>query len=157
MEIRLVKDGTRLYVPVGIVSDELGKKVLTASFLLDTGADITTVSALDALENGVDFSKLERKKVPTFGIGGEQGCEYRIKNVTMRFPLENGGFAYAPIKEIDIVRPDEDAGKDSSIFRIPSLMGTDVLKLLKLTYNSHPRLELKEAEKKQGAGPVSGP
>lgn len=116
--------------------------------MLDTGADITTISALDALENNIDFSKLERKKITTLGVGGEQDCEYKIKNVMMRFPLENGDFVYASIREIDVVEPEKDADENSNIFKIPSLMGTDVLKLLKLTYNSHSKLELKETKKK---------
>jgi len=125
-----------------------GEKVLAVKFLLDTGADITTISALDALENNIDFSKLERKKIPTLGVGGEQDCEYKTKNMMMRFPLENGDFVYASIREIDVVEPEKDADENSNIFKIPSLMGTDVLKLLKLTYNSHSKLELKETKKK---------
>lgn len=144
MEIGIINDGTRLYVPVDIVSDDLGERVITINFLIDTGADVTTINALDALDNIIDSDVLEKSKQPSIGIGGKQSCEYIIKNVTLRFSLVNGKYVFATLGKIDVAVADEGADKDSDVFKIPSLLGTDVLKMLKLTYNSHSKLELKK-------------
>lgn len=142
MGIKLNIYENRVYVRVYISSEKLGESLIPINFLLDTGADVTTISPVDASENNIDFSRLEKTKNPSFGVGGEQKGEYEIKNVIIKFPLENGIFHYIQIEKISIIKPDKD--RNSHIGIIPSLMGIDILKSLKFTYNSHSKLELKE-------------
>ncbi len=83
MEIKIIQQGTRITVPVDIVSKKLGNRVIPINFLIDTGADTTTLSPLVALNNEIDFSKLKKKKNASIGIGGAQICEYEIKDLDL--------------------------------------------------------------------------
>lgn len=144
MEIKIIQQDTRVFVPVDIISKKLGNRIIPINFLVDTGADITTISPLTALNNEIDFSKLKKKKNPSIGIGGAQICEYEIHDVAFRFMNLKGKPIYEKLKYIDVIEPDLKAKKDSNAFRIPNLLGTDMLKKLKLTYNSHCKLEVKK-------------
>ena len=144
MEIKIIQQSTRITVPVDIVSKKLGNRIIPINFLIDTGADITTISPLTALNNEIDFSKLKKKKNHSIGIGGAQICEYEIHDVAFRFRNLKGNPIYEKLNYIDVIEPDLKAKKDSNMFKIPSLLGTDMLKKLKLTYNLHCKLELKK-------------
>jgi hypothetical protein len=144
LEIKIIQQDTRVFVPIDIVSKNLGNRIIAINFLVDTGADITTIAPLAALNNEIDFSKLKKKKKPSIGIGGAQLCEYEIHDVGFRFSDIKGNPIYAKLDYIDIMEPEPKAKKESNMFRIPSLLGTDMLHSLKLTYNSHAKLELKK-------------
>ena len=144
MEIKIIQDDARVYVPIDIVSAKLGNKIIAINFLIDTGADITTISPLDAINNQIDFSKLEKKKGITIGIGGAQSCEYEIRDVGFRFRGVDGNPIYAKLDRIDVIDPGPEEKRNSHAFMIPSLLGTDMLQKLKFTYNSHAKLELKK-------------
>ncbi len=139
-----MQHGTRAMVQVDIVSKKLGNRIIPVNFLIDTGADITTISPLCALTNEIDFSKLRKKKEPSVGIGGTQICEYEIDDVGFRFMNLKGKPIYEKLECIDVIEPDLEAEIGSNMFKIPNLLGTDMLKKLKLTYNSHCKLEVKK-------------
>ena len=143
MEIQIIQHDTKIFVPIDIVSESLGNRIIAINFLIDTGADTTTITPLAALNNEIDFSQLTKKKNPSIGIGGAQLCEYEIDDVGFRFRDVKGNPIYAKLDYIDVMEPDPKAKKDSDMFKIPSLLGTDMLHSLKLTYNSHAKLELK--------------
>lgn len=144
MEIFTIQQDTKVSVPIDMVGEKLGNRIIAVNFLIDTGADITTIAPFDAINNQIDFSKLKKKKTPSIGIGGVQTCEYEIEDVGFRFRGKNGNPIYAKLDYIDVMEPDPNAKKDSDMFKIPSLLGTDILRSLKLTYNSHAKLELKK-------------
>ena len=142
--MKIIQDDARVYVPIDIVSAKLGNKIIAINFLIDTGADITTISPLDAIYHQIDFSKLEKKKGITIGIGGAQSCEYEIRDVVFRFRGVGGNPIYAELDRIDVTDPGPEEKRDLHAFSIPSLLGTDMLQKLKFTYNSHAKLELKK-------------
>ena len=144
MEIKIIQYGTKVYVPIDIVSTKLGNKIIAINFLIDTGADTTTISPLDALNNHIDFSKLEKYEGVTIGIGGAQPRVYEIRDVVFRFRDVDGNLSYAELDHIDVMDPDPEEEKNLYAFKIPSLLGTDMLQQLKFTYNSHAKLELKK-------------
>ena len=51
MEIETEKEGTRIFVNAYIISKELGDEWIRVDFLLDTGADITSLSSAFAEPN----------------------------------------------------------------------------------------------------------
>ena len=55
MEIKIIQQVTRVFVPVDIVSKKLGNRIIPINFLIDTGADTTTISPLSALNNEINF------------------------------------------------------------------------------------------------------
>ena len=139
-----MQEGTRVYVPIDIVSRDLGDRMISVDFLIDTGADRTTISPLAAIKNRIDFSKLRRSKTPSVGIGGEASREYIIKKPVLQLAGTDGELVWMELDEIDVMKAEENTPSDADIFIIPSLLGTDLLKKLKLTYNAHAKLELKE-------------
>ena len=145
MEIEITQKGTRVWVLADIISPKLENAIIPINFLADTGADTTTISPRDASTNKIDFSKLEKKKIPSVGIGGVQSCVYEIKDVEFRFRNINGNPIIGKLDVIDIMEPNP--REETTLpytFKIPSLLGTDMLQYLKFTYNSHAKLELKK-------------
>ena len=126
MEIKITQKDTRVFVPINIISPELGYRTIPINFLADTGADRTTISPRDASNNEIDFSKLEKEKNPSMGIGGVQHCEYRIRDVELRFRGVNGDLITGKLDFIDVIEPDRKEESDSYMSEIPSLLGTDM-------------------------------
>ena len=140
MEIKTKKEGTRIFVDAHIISKELGNRLMGVRFLLDTGADITSLSSDVTAHYKIDFSKLSVRT--TMGVGGLVEV-YRAKDVQIKFRDVEGNLVQFNLDQIDIRKPDSHmknyAGKDM----IPSLLGTDALRYLKFIYNSYPKLETK--------------
>lgn len=139
MELKTRPDGNEVYVDTIIVSPSLGEKKYPISFLVDTGASTTTISALDAKTYDFNFKKFKRTKNPSYGIGGKQTCEFEIYDVTIQFQttIKRPKWIYAEIHKVDVIRPP----KRGKISFIPSLLGTDLLHHLKFTYSNKPKLE----------------
>ena len=88
------------------------------SFLLDTGADTTTLMPADARTMGVDYPRLTPSKLPSIGIGGS--AKTYTEHALVLFTGSTGTH-YAYRVKLVIVEPDQ------SIMKIPSLLGRDVL------------------------------
>ncbi len=105
------------------------------SFLVDTGADCSVLMPADAKRLGVDYAKLGRRRVETFGVGG-RSSDYAVDAiVTLIYP---GIAAYAWDIELRVMAPKR------AIAQTPSLLGRDVLNRLRLVYE--PAAALLEAE-----------
>ena len=143
MEIKINQEGTRVLVPIGISSPNLGNRVTLINFLADTGADITTIGPGDALKIQLDFSKL-KTKYSLIGVGGVQSCVYELRNVWFIFKDVSGKPIGDKLDSIGVIKPDPEEESDSDRSEIPSLLGTDMLQRLKFTYNSHAKLEWKK-------------
>ena len=102
--------------------------------------DITSLSFDVAEHYKIDFSKLRVRTV--IGVGALVEV-YRANDVKFQFRDVEGNLVQFDIDKVDIRKSNPHmknyAGKDMT----PSLLGTDVLKYLKLTYNSHSKLETK--------------
>lgn len=89
------------------------------SFLVDTGAARTTLSPLDSVKMGIEFSKLPGEVHEDIsGVGG------RARSKTLRALVafnDPGRTVYVYDISLSILQPHE------SIERIPSLLGRDIL------------------------------
>lgn len=132
-------------MPIDIASIQLGNRLITINFLIDTVTDTTAITPRDALNHKIDFSKLTKKKNPSIGIDGAQSCEYKINNAEFRFRDITGNPSYSKLDCIDIMEPDLKIQKKKSyMFKIQSLLETYMLHNVKFIYNLHARLELKK-------------
>lgn len=94
------------------------------SFLVDTGADQTVLSALDGARLGIDYNDLQ-SPVTTLGIGGTNHF-YREKAV-----LVLSGEQRAYVFTLDVL-----VGPPSWPEDVPSILGRDVLNRLAMNYNA---------------------
>lgn len=139
MEINTFRFGENsLGVIAEIVSIALGKKKYPITFLIDTGADVTTISSFEARVWGFNFENFKRSKNPSMGVGGRQTCEFYIEDVYLRFKTKiKGKDVYRRLVQMDIIRP----RKGKKINPMPSLMGIDLLRDFKLTFGRTMKLE----------------
>jgi hypothetical protein len=96
------------------------------SFLVDTGADASLLSPLDAQRLGVDFSKLEGDG-ETWGISGVS--HNFIEEAVLVF-AEPGTALYIYYIDLDIAVPDPNTPPD-----LPSLLGRDIIDHWRMTYS----------------------
>ena len=90
------------------------------SFLIDTGADQTTLMPADSTRMGLDFTQLQPSKTHMAGIGGTVDNSY-IEQAVVVFPgTDNLLYCYS--LELGIM-PEEKYLTDA-----PSLLGRDILK-----------------------------
>lgn len=94
------------YVIAFLISDDLNIRK-PVEFLIDTGASRTTILDSDAIRLGIDYSKLQRFKQGTVGIGGVVDT-YILPNARLVFPIPDGVH-------------------EERIKKIPSLLGRDFL------------------------------
>ena len=139
MQIRTLQDGEEVYVTPDIVCASLGEYKFPITLLIDTGAGVTTISPMDAADNYFNFSNFKKSRNPSWGVGGRQKCEYYMEDVYFRFHTTNNKFVIKHLDKVDVIRP----RKSKKINPMPSLLGTDLLKDLKFTYNSKAKLEEK--------------
>jgi len=76
------------YVVAILVCEKLNLRKLV-DFLIDTGASRTTILDSDAIQLGIDYSKLERLKEGTTGIGGVVDT-FILPQVKLLFRTEDG-------------------------------------------------------------------
>lgn len=121
-----------------VVATALGEKRYPITFLIDTGADVTTISPFETRAYGFNFKNFKRPKNPSIGVGGRQTCEFFIEDVYLRFKTKiKGRDVIRRLAQMDIIRP----GKGKRINPMPSLMGVDLLKDFKLTFGTTMKLE----------------
>ena len=105
------------------------------SFLVDTGADTTTLHPLDINALHIDVSKLDPKTLSrSHGVGGSQN--HFSERAVLLFRGSPGG-AYYWDGNVDIY--DTTQAQPQGVVGLPSLLGRDFLNLCRL--DAHPGLE----------------
>ena len=140
MPIRIIQEGTKVLVQVHICSPSLGDRQIPIQFLLDTGADTTTISPRDAANSKIDFDRLSRSEQMIFGVGGAQDGIYEMRDVTLAFAGTDGRMIRKALDSVDIVMPGVRLAR-GMYSQMPSLMGRDVLAQMRFLFNSRPILE----------------
>lgn len=113
------------YVIAFLISDDLNIRK-PVEFLIDTGASRTTILDSDAIRLGIDYSKLQRFKQGTVGIGGVVDT-YILPNARLVFPIPDGVHEER-IKEVFVLKHIiKDKRMEERIKKIPSLLGRDFL------------------------------
>lgn len=113
-------DKTSVYVTATIHVNGLIRKV---SFLIDTGSSVTTVSHGDAVDLGIDTSKLKKRAKPSITYAGHirpldlGRVDFIMVEENRRFVLEN-------LQSVDVLQSTGDRELDVSL---PSVIGMDFL------------------------------
>jgi hypothetical protein len=121
------------YVQAALLMPRLQVQGLV-NFLIDSGADNTTLSLLDVERMNLDCRKLNHNSlVPVRGIAGEQ--HFYLEQAVVMFRNENSEtYAFS----IDIHIPKRgDKGRINQQRNLPSLLGRDVVNQCKLTMDFH--------------------
>ena len=102
-------------------------------FLVDTGADVTTLHSADAQRVGCRFDRLENR-YDVAGIGGLQ--DYYQETASVILPGAGQLYRVSGL-EIDVAKPD--AAPRSITHYLPSLIGNDLLDHLRMDYRRRAR------------------
>lgn len=125
------------YVPTVLICDQLGiwKHVV---FLIDTGADKTTLFDTDIERLGLDYGKLEKAEA-VVAFTGTKIDVYKLPNVLLAFKTEEEAVHLVRLDEVEVVK-----GLEKQHFPIPiSLMGMDVLSKFRIRlHESEVELEI---------------
>jgi predicted aspartyl protease len=100
---------------------------LPLSFLVDTGASITTISYRDAAVMGLDYGSLKKRK-EILGIGGRLQA-YSIEDVTILFATKEGALHVVELPEV-MVLP-----RSTENLYLPSILGRDALKNFSIEFD----------------------
>lgn len=95
------------------------------SFLVDTGADCSTLMPADGIKMGIDYAALQNPKI-VGGIGGNAAC-YQESAVFI-FDEPNRKLIRAYSVDLMIPQPQRD------LMHMPSLLGRDVLDRWHMSY-----------------------
>ena len=95
-------------------------------FLLDTGADVTTIHPRDAARAGVPFDWL-RAGTTVGGIGGQS--TYYEEPATLVFTDDTERQSYRYNITVDIAKPEDVSDQ------IPSLLGRDIIDRWRMVYD----------------------
>ncbi len=96
------------------------------SFLVDTGADKTTLSPGDGLRMGLDYEALIGNTTPSVGIGG---ISHNYTEQAAAVFNDPGKVLYMYEIDLEIVEPND------SLIDIPSLLGRDILNNWRMRYS----------------------
>jgi len=121
------------YVQAAVFMQRLQVQGLV-NFLIDSGADNTTLSLLDVERMNLDCRKINRKSlIPVEGIAGAQTF-YSEQAIIMFRDDNSNTYAFS----IDIHIPKRgDKGKINQQRNLPSLLGRDIVNQCKLTMDFH--------------------
>lgn len=132
MRIEAINTEYGAFVPIIIKSDELTVLEKPIFFLIDTGADFTTISACD-VDHEFDYSCLEKG----LEVGGTQVC-YLIHNVSLIFLSNTDDWIIGKdFSTLDFLPFIYDRKTSEQIY-IPSLLGRDIIgSKYKLSYENN--------------------
>ena len=102
-----------------------GELALDVSFLVDPGADVTTLVPLDGIRAGIDYSKLTTKQE----IGGIGGVTELFVEPAVAIFAEDATSLHGFVIRVLIVPPSDE------MMDVPSLVGRDVLDNWRMTYS----------------------
>jgi predicted aspartyl protease len=100
------------------------------NFLIDSGADITTLSILDAERLSIDYRRLQHNLVNVDGVGGEQSFYQEDALLMVR---DESSETYMFQIKIDITRRIKAKIKQQR--RLPSVLGRDIMNQCNLIVN----------------------
>jgi len=119
------------------------------TFLLDTGASITTILDRDAIRLGLTLNYARRNLKPTpqrmVGIGGPAET-YPLSSSELMFSLEEGGEHLERLNACLVLHDPERLGEEyNRVMLLPSILGRDIInKCAKLTYSQKRQIVLLE-------------
>jgi len=121
------------YVQAALVLPRLGLQGLI-NFLIDTGADNTTLSLIDVERMNLDYRRLRRdSQTPVEGIGGEQ--YFYQEEAVLILRDENGEIYTFPIHAHI---PKRGGGSQANRQRkLPSVLGRDIINQIRLSVDFH--------------------
>ena len=96
------------------------------SFLVDTGADSTTLLPSDTLKLGISYEDLRLNSHPSVGVGGLS--HNYVEEAVIAFTATATAAFYYKIR-LEIL------GWDSALMSLPSLLGRDILKHWRMRYS----------------------
>ena len=114
------------------------KHTAIIEFIIDTGADMSLLSHVDAVRAGIDFSKLKKKSMVA-GIGGISQIRL-LKDVVLTFQTNDRE------KPLYVVRLPQIAVSSESRIPIPSLLGIDFIRNFSLHFDAKHKLMYLETE-----------
>ncbi len=94
-------------------------------FLVDTGADTTTIYPRDALRMGIDYDKLSPVEVPQYGVGGIEYASEEHANIF----FQDGRSIRTYTILVSVPRPTEHN------IRLPSLLGQDIIQYWRMVHD----------------------
>ena len=131
MKIATKVDGTSIWINGTIVNPLLHEYNFSKIwFLVDTGADHTTMLQGAAKKLKTDFASLEKHPFGTTGISGRQEV-YVMKNTLLAFSDEQTGGLILRNVDMRVVKPDP-GSEDETDF---ALFGTDLLSDFRFEYD----------------------
>ena len=99
------------------------------SFLVDTGADVTTIMPKDAQKMGIDYSRLGMADTVE-GVGGPAKCYDAAAIVSF---LNDDGESIEHRIFVEIIEPDPRGPN----LNLPSLLGRDVINEYRMVFDAH--------------------
>lgn len=118
------------YISGYLFCPTLGDTAVPIWFLIDTGAETTTILQGDVKRIGLDRIKLKKAEHQAYGIGGF-ATTYELPDVTIVFEIGRGKFHFETLEKIDILKDEKE-----EVMALPfSLLGTDVLSRFKMIYD----------------------
>lgn len=131
MSVKTVVDGTRVWVDGFIYHPKIDQNFRSVRFLVDTGADKTTILQGNAILLQIDFSKLTKAKNKTVGVGGSPEV-YDIEDAIIGFEDEKTkNPILINLKTLHILKPNKKIKRPLTF----TLFGTDLLSLFQFNYD----------------------
>jgi hypothetical protein len=115
----------RPYIEGRLVFPGLGNLTANVSFLVDTGADVTTLMPADGVVVGVDYSQLTTKRE----IGGMGGISVNYMEPALAVFSEEAVALHCYVVQVCMVPPRPE------MMQVPSLLGRDILDRWRMVYS----------------------
>ena len=113
------------------------------SFVLDTGAEITSLSEVDVERMGIGLNELPHSRMAVRGVGGRPSQVFEIDNTILMFPCGQGKAYEYDAGVIQVLQnpelKDDRRTKDGfrrvkyDDFKMPSLLGIDFFRATRAT------------------------
>lgn len=105
-----------------------------AEFLLDTGADVTTLLPKAVTDLGIDIRSLNSPVTRVHGVGGHVSCKYAEAHISLFDDSGSGGFREFPLRLVLIEGEPTEA--DGAQEPLSAVIGRDILNLCECTFNA---------------------
>ena len=105
-----------------------------AEFLLDTGADVTTLLPKAVKELGIDVRSLNSPVMRVHGVAGDVSCKSVEAGIGLADDSGSGGLREFPVQLVLI--EGEPTQADGAQEPLSALLGRDILNLCECTFNA---------------------